>query len=179
MVPLFYLSQLNTFVATLTKCFSSFKDTTNLQKPATVGSFYTALSVIVCAATLSFSQLLHCENVQRANKQSLQCTEPLNYSRDTPGLLGASDELLALQNMHNVYASTQLYWHAAAPEEKVWWGFSLFVTTVQRTCRFPASGSILVPTHRRLPEIKTSWVCRVEQEGLNTERSGRVWGVWG
>lgn len=33
-----------------------------------------------------------------------------------------------------------------------------------------------MPTHRRLPEIKTSWVCRVEQEGIETGGSGRLWG---
>lgn len=77
------------------------------------------------------SELLRSESVQGANEKSLQFTQHLNYSRDTAGLLGASDERLALQNMHNVCTSTQLHWHAAAPEEEVCWGFSLFVATVQ------------------------------------------------
>lgn len=78
------------------------------------------------------SELFRSESVQRAHKKSSQFTQHLNYSRDTPGLLGASDERLALQNMHNVCTSTtQLHWHAAAPEEEVCWGFSLFVATAQ------------------------------------------------
>lgn len=90
--------------------------------------------------------------------------------------LTASDEHLALQNIHSICTSTELYWRGGATEEEVWWGFSLFVTTVRCVCSFPASGSVLMPTHRHLPEIKTSWVCRVEQEEIETRGSGRVWG---
>lgn len=107
------------------------------QKPATVGSLYTALRsrpdrLRRRAFIFMRSELFRSESVQRAHKKSLQFTQHLNYSRDTPGLLGASDERLALQNMHNVCTSTtQLHWHAAAPEEEVCWGFSLFVATAQ------------------------------------------------
>lgn len=57
-------------------------------------------------------------------------------------------------------------------------GFSLFVTAVWCVCSSPASGSALMPTHHHLPEIKTSWVWRVEQEEIETKGggSGRVWG---
>lgn len=48
-------------------------------------------------------------------------------------------------------------------------GFSLFVTAVWCVCSSPASGSALMPTHHHLPEIKTSWVWRVEQEEIETE----------
>lgn len=41
---------------------------------------------------------------------------------------------------------------------------------------FSASGRVLVPTHRHLPEIKTSWLRRVEQEEIETGGKGRVWG---
>lgn len=69
-----------------------------------------------------------------------------------------------------------MYWCTGAAEEEVWQGFFLFVTTVWCVCSFPASGSVRMPTHHHLPEIRTSWVCRVEQEEIKTGGTGRVWG---
>lgn len=72
-----------------------------------------------------------------------------------------------------------MYWRTGAAEEqrrKSDGGFSLSVTTVWCVRSFPASGSIRMPTHHHLPEIRTSWVRRVEQEETKTGGTGRVWG---
>ena len=54
-------------------------------------------------------------------------------------------------------------------------GVSVFVTAAWCVHSFPASGSILMPTHHHLPEIRTSWVCRVEQEEIKTGGKREGW----
>lgn len=78
-----------------------------------------------------------------------------------------------------ICTSTEIYWPSGA-EEEVWWGFSLFVTTMWCVCSFPARGSILMPTYHHLPEIKTGWMWRVDQEEMETGGTGGFGGVaWG
>lgn len=78
--------------------------------------------------------------------------------------------------MHSICLSAEMYRRSGAAEEEVWWGFSVFVTTVRWERRFPASGCVLMPAHYHLPEIRTRWVCRVEQEEIKRGGRGEVWG---